>query len=112
MDNYIHWAKNNRWQVSIQGRKLYIIPEFINKWTALNHLNQNIADNMIISAGDSLLDYPMLKNSTCGYIPLKCELTAYLDSEELVVPNLIFAKNMGIMAGEEILKKIRTFCLS
>ena len=112
MKNYINWANDNGWKVSIQGRKLYIIPEFINKWSALNHLNQNLADNLIISAGDSLLDYPMLINSTYGYVPLKCELTAYLDREKLVIPNLIFAKNMGIMAGEEILKNIRTYCLS
>ncbi len=106
MNSYIHWANENGWQVSIQGRKLYIVPEFINKWSALNYLNQRLACNIVISAGDSLLDYPLLKNSTRGYAPLNCELKTYLDNERLTIPNLTFTQSSGIMAGEEILKNL------
>lgn len=109
MNNYIQWATDNGWKISIQGRKLYIIPELINKWSALNYLKQKIACDTIISAGDSLLDYPLLKNSTFGYVPLNCELKTYLDKEKLVVPNITFTKNSGVMAGEEILKNLMTY---
>ena len=106
-NSFISWANKNGWQVSIQGRKLYIIPEFIDKWNALEYLNKKNSCEVVFSAGDSLLDYTMLKNSIYSFVPLKGELKTYLDNESLVLDNVVLTQSGGIMAGEEILECIR-----
>ncbi|MCG8701105.1 MAG: HAD hydrolase family protein [Bacteroidales bacterium] len=57
------------WKISLQGRKLYFVPAVISKWLAIEYVCDKIGDSQIISAGDSLLDLPMLINSDLGLVP-------------------------------------------
>ena len=57
---------------------------------------------VLVSAGDSLLDYPLIKNSTYGIIPSHGELLRNLPGEELGA-SIYITKESGIFAGQEIL---------
>lgn len=103
---YKQWAGENGWSVSVQGRKLYIIPQCINKWDALQYISNRMGDMKIVSAGDSLLDYPMLINSDVAFVPPHGELKVYLTDTCLTKKCIRFTNKSGIMAGEELLSDI------
>jgi hypothetical protein len=56
----------------------------------------------LLSAGDSLLDYPMIKRSNFGFIPSHGELLKSLPMENFA-DNVYITNESGIFAGEEIL---------
>ena len=63
------------WQLSIQGQKIYAIPQQISKGTALKFACEELLhDNFIVASGDSNLDLPMLALANYGIIPGDCEL--------------------------------------
>jgi hydroxymethylpyrimidine pyrophosphatase-like HAD family hydrolase len=61
------------WQVSVQGRKLYVVPRTLTKESALQHLEEHHGVRVVASAGDSALDAGMLA-SFGGWAPRGCEL--------------------------------------
>ena len=106
LKSYIILADEKGWRVSHQGRKLYIIPKVINKAIAVEYLRKKIGCSTVIAAGDSLLDYDMIKNSEISYIPQNGELIKYINNENINISNAKFIEKAGIMAGEEILKEV------
>ena len=90
------------YNVSKQGRKVYIVPNCINKYDPLSYIMQSENINIFLAAGDSLLDYPMIKHSNYGLIPRHGELLDNLPENKLV-DNIYITKESGIFAGEEIL---------
>ena len=93
------------YSVSIQGRKVYIVPNCINKYDPINYIMQLENINILIAAGDSLLDYPMLKQSDYAIIPSHGELLCnppFANSTD----NIYITKASGIMAGEELLAMV------
>ena len=98
-------AKHN-YSVSKQGRKIYIVPDCINKYDPLNYIMQLENINIFIAAGDSLLDYPMIKHSNYGIIPSHGELLLNPPIEGFS-DNVYITKKAGIFAGEEILNLVQ-----
>jgi hypothetical protein len=62
------------WQVSVQGRKVYLVPRPLSKEAALAYLEAAHGLEVVGVAGDSLLDAGMLANFRCGWIPRDSEL--------------------------------------
>lgn len=95
----------NKYILSIQERKIYFIPEFINKSNALLYLQDKLNTSVILSAGDSNLDIPLLKISNLGFIPKHGGIN-HLSKDS----NSIFStESEGIFASEEILRNINNF---
>lgn len=90
------------WSVSIQGRKLYCVPLPLTKDHALAEVARRLGSARIFAAGDSLLDQGMLENADLAFRPVHGELhdAGYL------APNLILTSIRGVMAGEEILRRL------
>ncbi|HPZ06534.1 MAG TPA: HAD family hydrolase [Candidatus Eremiobacteraeota bacterium] len=104
--NYINWASNNKWKILLSGRKLYILPEFINKWNAVEYINRKLGYKKIISAGDSLVDYELLKKSSLAFVPSHGEIRKYMEVNNIKEDHIRFTESTGIMAGEEILRSL------
>ncbi|MEG6521999.1 HAD family hydrolase [Desulfotomaculum sp. 1211_IL3151] len=96
------WAEDQRWEMSIQGRKLYLVPCVINKGAALRIISERIGEAAIFSAGDSLLDIPLIKEAQYRISPAHGELFEQCSSEK----EWKFTKASGILAGEEILQQV------
>lgn len=95
-------AESFGWRISHQGRKLYFMPNPICKGEAVKFIQEREDINMIIGAGDSMLDHDFLKYCDYAYVPSHGELAA---EKSISSPYLITA-NIGTAAGEEILNNI------
>jgi len=95
------WANQQRWNVSIQGRKLYLVPQVINKWAALTRVMEITGDNKVVAAGDSLLDLPLMQGANYALSPAHGELYEQFGVTD---SNWRFTETSGLPAGEEILK--------
>ena len=94
--------------LSHQGRKVYIMPTCINKSTALQFIKERIAANTVIAAGDSMLDFDMVLNADYGFIPSHGEVI----HKGGQLPSHVSVTNFtGVLAGEEILKKVSDYLL-
>ena len=49
------------WGVSVQGRKVYAVPHGISKAQAVRRLAERLGTGVVLAAGDSLLDRPLLE---------------------------------------------------
>jgi hypothetical protein len=49
------------WRVSVQGRKVYAVPEGLSKGAAVQRLRARLGAPVLLAAGDSLLDAPLLE---------------------------------------------------
>ncbi|MGK0467836.1 HAD family hydrolase [Clostridium sp.] len=90
------------YSVSTQGKKVYIVPNCINKYDPIKYIMKLENISTLLSAGDSLLDYPLIKNSTYGIIPAHGELLRS-PPVETFSDTVYITKESGIYAGEEIL---------
>jgi len=93
--------------LSHQGRKLYIMPNCINKSTALLFVKERIAASTVIAAGDSLLDLDMVIGADQGFIPSHGEAARH---NQALPPHVSITAHSGVLAGEEILKRISNIC--
>ncbi|MCB2295505.1 HAD hydrolase family protein [Clostridium algoriphilum] len=96
------FCQEYNYNVSKQGKKVYIVPDCINKYDPINYIMKLENINMFISAGDSLLDYPMIEHSDYGIVPSHGELLHTLINEKHN-DSIYVTKKSGIFAGEEIL---------
>ncbi|MEI5905892.1 HAD family hydrolase [Bacillus spongiae] len=93
------WCEEIGWNLSLQGRKMYLIPKAICKWKAFKYLTEQLKWTERYAAGDSVLDLDLMKNSTYGMAPLHGEVTQHDTSLKLTMSE-------GIHAAEEILEYI------
>lgn len=49
------------WGVSVQGRKVYAVPQGLSKAAAVERLQGQLGDDVLLAGGDSLLDQPLLR---------------------------------------------------
>ena len=63
---FAHLTKTN---VVLQGKKIYFFPEGIDKGTASKKITKLLGYNEFFSAGDSVIDVPMLKLASIAYVP-------------------------------------------
>jgi hydroxymethylpyrimidine pyrophosphatase-like HAD family hydrolase len=92
--------------VTRNGRKIYIIPSFLNKWEPIKNIMAKEQDNHLIAAGDSILDLPMLSKAKYGVIPSHGELHISFKETIKTMNHLHFTNNTGIKSSEEFLEDI------
>lgn len=90
------------YSVSKQGRKVYIVPNCINKYDPINYIMELENISVLLAAGDSLLDYPIIEHSNYGIVPSHGELLSSVHVKNFA-DTVYITKETGIFAGEEIL---------
>lgn len=97
LDDYSEWATKHGWVFSLQGRRVYFIPTFINKWDAVRYLAIKEGKKTVFTAGDSHLDVCLIEQSQFGLIPRHGEAAANYG-------HLGLTQKEGILAAEEIIE--------
>ncbi|MGZ8179605.1 HAD hydrolase family protein [Williamsia sp. SKLECPSW1] len=94
------WASSGGWNVSRQGRKVYLMPDAVTKWSAVAEIAQRtgVPADRVFAAGDGALDRPMLEHAHRAIRPRHGEL------EELSWHHstLSVSSSAGVTASEEI----------
>jgi hydroxymethylpyrimidine pyrophosphatase-like HAD family hydrolase len=96
---------NLGWRVSLQGRKLYVVPAAVNKSDAIIHVRQTVRSEPMVASGDSLLDKSLLESADYAIAPCHGEIFAEQQSG-LVKSKYPFTKQAGVFAGDEILQYV------
>lgn len=95
------WAAERGWNVSRQGRKIYVMPDPVTKQLAIDEVRTRLAVTPTASyaAGDGVLDQPMLLGADAAIRPRHGEL------EELGWrhSNVSVTEGRGLAASEEML---------
>ena len=86
--------KRHKYKLELQGRKIYIIPDFLDKVLAVKYLCKKFNPSLVITAGDSSVDKSFVEEGNQRIIPSHSSLN---------IRNTIITKKTGISAGEEIL---------
>lgn len=97
------WARENNWELSIQGRKLYLVPINVSKKAAIEYIRAKEGIDQVVAAGDSLLDLDMLKVADVAVAPAHGELYLLYLQGTPGLGKIRFTQKSGIEAGEEIL---------
>ncbi len=103
LESFSLWAKAQNWRISLQGRKLYIVPEVVNKWDAVAYVRDLLKEKVVIAAGDSLLDLCMLEAANYAIAPRHGEIWDSYCSGMLSISSIQFTNQAGILAAQEIL---------
>ncbi|MFJ6214712.1 HAD family hydrolase [Streptomyces sp. NPDC092296] len=96
------WAADRSWTVSLQGRKVYAVPEPLTKSAALAEVERRTGASTVLSAGDSLLDAELLLAAEAGYRPGHGELA----DTGWTGPGVTALQEVGAAAGEEIVRRL------
>ncbi|WP_051316967.1 HAD family hydrolase [Ectobacillus panaciterrae] len=99
LEAFGEWLTQNGWTYSLQGRKLYFVPNPVNKWEAVEYIKKMTNKKKVATAGDSLLDLPMLEVADFAFSPVHGELDRMTLSK-----HIIRTSQSGILASEEILQ--------
>lgn len=91
------------WRAHHQGRKLYVLPNGLDKAAAVAHVAERLEDETgsrptVLAAGDTLLDWPMLCAAERGWVPAGSELDRLGSSARQVTTT----REAGLAAGDEI----------
>ncbi len=97
------WADQRGWGVSLQGRKLYVVPRPLTKSAAVAEVARRTGARRVLAAGDALLDADLLLAADQGWRPGHGELAAVGWS----APHVTALAERGVAAGEEILRRFR-----
>lgn len=92
------WAAERGWRTSLQGHKLYWVPESLTKSAAVREVARRLDAELVLAAGDSLLDVDLLLAADRGIHPRHGELFEQGWSARHVVGTTA----SGQLAGEEI----------
>ena len=88
------------------GRKIYLIPHFISKWAPLKYIMEMEQESQLITAGDSILDFPMLENSMAGFVPAHGELNTKYGGLLSENKKIFCTTSQGIFSSDELLNRI------
>ncbi|WP_019914045.1 HAD family hydrolase [Paenibacillus sp. HW567] len=94
------------WRVSLQGRKLYVVPEAVNKNAAIIHVRRTVHSGPMVASGDSLLDKSLLAGADYAIAPCHGEIFAEQQAG-LVKLEYPFTQRSGVFAGDEILQYVQ-----
>lgn len=91
------------WRAVLQGRKLYVLPNGLDKTAAVTLVAERVADEgrgdpLLLAAGDTLLDWGLLAIAAHGWIPAGSEL----DRLGMAAPHVVRTREAGLAAGDEI----------
>lgn len=98
LDDAGRWAADRGWRISLQGRKLYWVPEALTKSAAVAEVARRIDAELVLAAGDSSLDIDLLLGADLGIHPRHGEL----HETGWSAPNVTQTAAVGVCAGEEI----------
>ncbi len=96
------WTAARGWTVSLQGRKVYAVPEPLTKSTALAEVVRRTGATEVLAAGDSLLDTDLLLAADKGWRPGHGELADF----GWTAPHITALKTHGVAAGEVIVRRM------
>jgi hypothetical protein len=96
------WAQQRGWTVSLQGRKLYVVPKPLTKSAAVREVARRTGTDLVLAAGDSLLDTDLLLAADRGWRPAHGELA----DTGWSAPKIAVTSGRGVAAGEEILREL------
>jgi hypothetical protein len=68
------WAGERGWRASLQGRKLYVVPESLDKAAAVRAVAERCNASRVVAGGDSVLDLSMLEAADAAIRPAHGEL--------------------------------------
>lgn len=100
------WLKENKWNLSIQGRKMYIMPNCLDKWKAISYIMENEDLDKVVAAGDSLLDLKMLNKANYSISPSHGEIKKRIFESGRDKVTINFTEKTGMLASEEIFEKL------
>lgn len=103
IESFATWAGQQQWNVSLQGRKLYIVPQVVNKGAAVAYIRDFLQEKLVVAAGDSLLDLCMLEQADYAIAPAHGELWDRYSRGTLPIKDIKFTKQAGILATNDIL---------
>lgn len=92
------WAREHGWRASLQGRKLYLVPNELRKGSAVAEVARRVGADTVLAAGDSLLDAEMLESATAAIRPAHGEL----HDVSWITPGLAITLSAGATGGEQI----------
>ncbi|MFF9017295.1 HAD family hydrolase [Streptomyces sp. NPDC014870] len=104
LKRFEEWADERGWTVSLQGRKVYAVPKPLTKSAAMREVARRCGADLVLAAGDSLLDADLLLAADRAWRPGHGELA----DTSWTVPHLDVLAERGVAAGEEILRRFRT----
>ncbi|MGA5816258.1 HAD family hydrolase [Kitasatospora sp. NPDC094028] len=95
------WCADRGWRVSLQGRKVYAVPEPLTKSAALAEVVRRTGASTVLAAGDSLLDADLLLAADAAWRPGHGELA----ESGWTAPGVTGLEQVGAAAGEEIVRR-------
>jgi hypothetical protein len=95
------WAESRGWTVSLQGRKIYAVPKPLTKSAAMREVARRSGADLMLAAGDSLLDADLLLAADHAWRPGHGELA----DTDWSAPHVDVLTENGVVAGEEILRR-------
>ncbi|MCS0638267.1 HAD family hydrolase [Streptomyces sp. LP05-1] len=101
------WALERGWTVSLQGRKVYAVPQPLTKSAAVREVARRAGADLVLAAGDSLLDADLLLAADRGWRPGHGELAETGWSADRITA----LAERGVAAGEEILRRFSAAAL-
>lgn len=93
------------WRLSLQGRKMYLVPERVSKGEALLYLKERLGLQKAVAAGDSLLDESLLSAADHAIAPCHGELFKHMPAHE----HISYTTASGMSASEELLERTISF---
>ena len=94
------WAAERGWQTSLQGGKLYWLPESLTKSAAVAEVARRSGCDRVLAAGDSLLDRDLLLGADLGIHPRHGELA----DTGWTAGHVVCTDVAGVRAAEQILQ--------
>ncbi|GLY07704.1 MULTISPECIES: hypothetical protein [Actinoplanes] len=101
------WCGQRRWNVSLQGRKVYCMPRPVTKQAAVAEVARRLRTEVLFAAGDSLLDQDLLRAADAGVRPAHGELHERGWAHDRIAVTDV----SGVMAGEEIAARLLAYLL-
>ncbi|MEG6615764.1 hypothetical protein V6C27_04890 [Peptococcaceae bacterium 1198_IL3148] len=102
---FTSWAATQNWEISLQGHKLYLVPKVINKWAPIAKIMAITGETEVYTAGDSLLDLPLLTATPHHLCPRHGEVFQCYQ-QQFKGEKINFTRSEGLKAGEEVLETV------
>jgi len=94
------WCAAREWTVSMQGRKVYCVPNLLQKSAAAAEVCRRTGASRMLAAGDSLLDTDLLLAADAAIRPRHGEL----HDTGWIGPQVAVTRSSGVHAGAEIVQ--------
>lgn len=102
LENLKQELASRGWSYSLQGRKIYLVPEKVSKGAAIQYVKEKLGSSFVYAAGDSLLDESLLLAAEFAVSPAHGELRSFYSTH----PHIRFTTAQGALASEELLDMI------